>query len=80
MRGDVAKQVCPEIHLVQFPVARGKTDLSTYRNAGSEVVSILSRSGRYEHASIDEVYLDLTIPAVKQCWQIILPSALSVKK
>ncbi|CAB4307226.1 unnamed protein product [Prunus armeniaca] len=60
MRGAESKQVCPQIQLVQVPVARGKADLSTYRNAGSEVVSILSRKGRCERASIDEVYLDLT--------------------
>ncbi|KAL9236000.1 hypothetical protein vseg_010715 [Gypsophila vaccaria] len=60
MRGDEAKNVCPEIQLVQVPVARGKADLNTYRNAGSEVISILARKGRCERASIDEVYLDLT--------------------
>ncbi|KAJ4702699.1 DNA polymerase eta [Melia azedarach] len=60
MRGDEAKEVCPQIELVQVPVSRGKADLSTYRNAGSEVVSVLSRRGRCERASIDEVYLDLT--------------------
>lgn len=60
MRGDEAKEVCPEIHLVQVPVARGKADLTIYRDAGSEVVSILARKGRCERASIDEVYLDLT--------------------
>ncbi|KAK3013799.1 hypothetical protein RJ639_009013 [Escallonia herrerae] len=60
MRGDEAKQVCPQIQLVQVPVARGKADLSIYRDAGSEVVSILARKGRCERASIDEVYLDLT--------------------
>ncbi|XP_028097356.1 DNA polymerase eta-like [Camellia sinensis] len=60
MRGDEAKQVCPQIQLVQVPVARGKADLTIYRNAGSEVVSILARKGRCERASIDEVYLDLT--------------------
>ncbi|KAL4578179.1 hypothetical protein LXL04_014298 [Taraxacum kok-saghyz] len=60
MRGDEAKKVCPQIHLVQVPVARGKADLNIYRSAGSEVVSILSRKGRCERASIDEVYLDLT--------------------
>ncbi|GAB2213959.1 hypothetical protein Drorol1_Dr00018287 [Drosera rotundifolia] len=60
MRGDEAKGVCPEIQLVQVPVAREKADLSIYRNAGSEVVSILARKGRCERASIDEVYLDLT--------------------
>lgn len=37
MRGDEAKEVCPQIELVQVPVARGKADLSSYRNAGSEV-------------------------------------------
>ncbi|KZV46344.1 DNA polymerase eta [Dorcoceras hygrometricum] len=60
MRGDEAKKICPEIQLVQVPVARGKADLNVYRNAGSEVISILSRKGRCERASIDEVYLDLT--------------------
>ncbi|KAM2792817.1 hypothetical protein PS2_004421 [Malus domestica] len=60
MRGSESKRVCPQIQLVQVPVARGKADLSTYRNAGSEVVSILARKGRCERASIDEVYLDLT--------------------
>ncbi|KAL5703195.1 DNA-directed DNA polymerase [Ranunculus cassubicifolius] len=60
MRGDEAKKVCPEINLVQVPVARGKADLNIYRNAGSEVVAILSQRGRCERASIDEVYLDLT--------------------
>ncbi|KAK6931960.1 DNA polymerase, Y-family, little finger domain [Dillenia turbinata] len=60
MRGDEAKKVCPQIQLVQVPVARGKADLNNYRNAGSEVVSILARKGRCERASIDEVYLDLT--------------------
>ncbi|KAK3432509.1 hypothetical protein EUGRSUZ_D00012 [Eucalyptus grandis] len=60
MRGEEAKAVCPQIHLVQVPVARGKADLNSYREAGSEVVSILARMGRCERASIDEVYLDLT--------------------
>ncbi|KAL1537541.1 DNA-directed DNA polymerase [Salvia divinorum] len=60
MRGDEAKKVCPEIELVQVPVSRGKADLTVYRDAGSEVVSILSSKGRCERASIDEVYLDLT--------------------
>uniref|UniRef100_A0A803MZN9 DNA polymerase eta n=1 Tax=Chenopodium quinoa TaxID=63459 RepID=A0A803MZN9_CHEQI len=60
MRGDEAKSVCPQIQLVQVPIARGKADLSIYRDAGSEVVSILAKTGRCERASIDEVYLDLT--------------------
>lgn len=37
MRGDEAKAACPEIQLVQVPVARGKADLNLYRSAGSEV-------------------------------------------
>ena len=37
MRGDQAKEVCPQIQLVQVPVNRGKADLTVYRNAGSEV-------------------------------------------
>lgn len=37
MRGDEAKEACPQIQLVQVPVARGKADLNTYRDAGSEV-------------------------------------------
>lgn len=41
MRGDEAKEVCPQIHLVQVPVARGKADLNSYREAGSEVCDIL---------------------------------------
>ena len=40
MRGDEAKQVCPQIQLVQVPVARGKADLNGYRNASSEVYGI----------------------------------------
>lgn len=40
MRGDEAKQVCPEIQLIQVPVARGKADLNTYRDAGSQVYKI----------------------------------------
>nr|BAJ97041.1 predicted protein [Hordeum vulgare subsp. vulgare] len=60
MRGDEAKNVCPGINLVQVPVSRDKADLNVYRNAGSEVVAILSTKGKCERASIDEVYLDLT--------------------
>ncbi|KAF3450063.1 hypothetical protein FNV43_RR06142 [Rhamnella rubrinervis] len=55
MRGDEAKEVCPKIQLVRVAVARGKADLNAYRNAGSEVVSILAKKGRCERASIDDV-------------------------
>lgn len=45
MRGDEAKKVCPQIQLVQVPVARGKADLKTYRDAGSEVSRIICTFG-----------------------------------
>ncbi|GBG80201.1 hypothetical protein CBR_g30567 [Chara braunii] len=60
MRGDEAKQKCPELQLIQVPTAHGKADLTDYRNAGAEVVAILSRAGPCERASIDEAYIDLT--------------------
>lgn len=45
MRGDEAKAACPQIQLVQVPVARGKADLNLYRGAGSEV----DGSGSYNY-------------------------------
>ncbi|KAL3149821.1 hypothetical protein ABBQ38_013642 [Trebouxia sp. C0009 RCD-2024] len=60
MRGDQARKVCPEVQLVQVPTAHGKADLTLYRDAGKQVVDILSRIGIVERASIDECYLDLT--------------------
>ncbi|KAG0622952.1 hypothetical protein M758_3G136200 [Ceratodon purpureus] len=60
MRGDDAKKVCPDIELVQVPMAHGHADVSIYRDAGTEVYEVLSRAGVCERASIDEVYLDLT--------------------
>jgi hypothetical protein len=60
MRGDDAKKVCPDIELVQVPMAHGHAYLAPYRDAGSEVVAILSRMGTCERASVDEVYLDIT--------------------
>lgn len=65
MRGDDAKRACPEIQLIQVPVAHGKADLTQYRDAGSEVVAVLSRRGTCERASIDEVYLDITEAAAE---------------
>lgn len=61
MRGDEAKEKCPEIALVRVPEARGKANLSHYREAGAEVISVLSRfCDNCEKASVDEAYLDLT--------------------
>ena len=61
MRGDDAKAKCPEIQLVQVPVARGKANLTHYREAGAEVIDVLFRfCDVCEKASVDEAYLDLT--------------------
>ena len=61
MRGDEAKMKCPDIHLVQVPVLRGKANLTHYRRAGAEVMEVLSKfSDCCERASVDEAYIDLT--------------------
>ena len=61
MRGDEAKRKCPDIQLVQVPVSRGKANLTHYRQAGAEVMEVLSKfSDCCERASIDEAYIDLT--------------------
>lgn len=61
LRGNEAKQKCPEIVLVQVPEVRGKADLTKYRDAGREVVIVLSQfSDCVERASVDEAYIDLT--------------------
>ncbi|XP_076046496.1 DNA polymerase eta-like [Oratosquilla oratoria] len=61
MRGDEARAKCPEIQLVQVPVNRGKADLTKYRNAGREVITVLCEySDCVERASIDEAYIDMT--------------------
>ena len=39
MRGDDAKKACPDIELVQVPMAHGHAYLNPYRDAGSEVRS-----------------------------------------
>jgi DNA polymerase eta len=49
MRGDDAKKVCPEIELIQVPVAHGKADLTQYRDAGSEVLTIFCIISRSIH-------------------------------
>jgi DNA polymerase eta len=40
------------------PTAHGKCDTTLYRDAGTEVVAVLTRGGcRCERASVDEVYV-----------------------
>lgn len=61
MRGDEAKEKCPDIQLVRVPEARGKANLTHYREAGAEVIDVLSRfTDTCEKASVDEAYLDIT--------------------
>ena len=61
MRGGEAKEKCPDIILVQVPEARGKANLIRYREAGAEVMAVMSRiCENCERASVDEAYLDLT--------------------
>lgn len=61
MRGDQAKEHCPEIELVKVPSVREKADLTKYREAGKDVASVLQRfTTLLERASVDEAYLDIT--------------------
>ncbi|CAH2074664.1 unnamed protein product, partial [Iphiclides podalirius] len=63
MRGDEAKEKCPEIQLPSVPCVRGKADITKYRDAGKDVAKVLQRfTPLLERASIDEAYLDITIP------------------
>ena len=41
MRGDQAREKCPEIELVMVPVVREKANLSKYRKAGREVIEVM---------------------------------------
>ena len=61
MRGDDAKEKCPDVNLIYVQENRGKADLTVYREAGAEVIRVLSTfSDALERASIDEAYIDLT--------------------
>lgn len=61
MRGDEAKEHCPDIVLCKVPSVRGKADLTKYRDAGKEVAQVLQTfSPLLERASVDEAYLDIT--------------------
>lgn len=64
MRCHEAKQICPEIILVQVPTAFGKADLSIYKDAGDSVVDLLARRATAcEKRSVDEVAIDITAEA-----------------
>eukprot|EP00775_Hariotina_reticulata_P004339 gene4339-4592_t len=44
MMAQQAKKLCPQLSIVQVPVAHGKADLTIYREAGAAVISVLSNS------------------------------------
>lgn len=61
MRGQEAAKLAKDLHLFRVPEVRGKADLTRYRDAGAEVLSVLCQfSDVVERASVDEAYLDLT--------------------
>ncbi|XP_021373087.1 DNA polymerase eta-like isoform X2 [Mizuhopecten yessoensis] len=61
MMGDDARKKCPGLHLFRVPELRGKADLTKYRDAGAEVITVLSTFSQcVERASVDEAYIDLT--------------------
>ncbi|GLV45565.1 DNA polymerase eta [Carabus blaptoides fortunei] len=61
MRGNEAKEKCPEIELVRVPNVRGKADLTKYREAGKRVAEVLRTfTPLLQRASVDEAYLDIT--------------------
>ncbi|CAG2219563.1 POLH [Mytilus edulis] len=55
MWGDDAKKVCPDIHFFRVPEYRGKADLTKFRDAGKEVINVLSRKEGLE-SWLDSVY------------------------
>ena len=66
MRGDEAREQCPEIQLTRVPVVRGKADLTRYRDAGDEVLASISRfSSCVKRASVDQAYLDVTDDVIR---------------
>ncbi|XP_043479251.1 DNA polymerase eta-like isoform X1 [Leptopilina heterotoma] len=61
MRGEEAKEKCPDVILASVPALRGKSDTSRYRSAGREVIDVLKKHcNKIERASVDEAYLDIT--------------------
>jgi nucleotidyltransferase/DNA polymerase involved in DNA repair len=54
--------------LVQVPTSHGKADLTVYRDASAKILTVLCNkysSCTVERASIDEVYIDVSIEAAK---------------
>jgi nucleotidyltransferase/DNA polymerase involved in DNA repair len=54
--------------LVQVPTSHGKADLTVYRDASAKILTVLCNkysSCTVERASIDEVYIDVSVEAAK---------------
>lgn len=66
-RGKEALAQCPEIVLVQVPTAHGKSDMGVYRTMGARTLKLVREvcgaGALVEKASVDEMYVDLTVPA-----------------
>ncbi|XP_031835081.1 DNA polymerase eta isoform X2 [Nomia melanderi] len=61
MRGEEAKEKCPDLILASVPCLRGKADTSRYRIAGRDVIDVIRKHCNViERASVDEAYLDIT--------------------
>ncbi|XP_076375995.1 DNA polymerase eta isoform X2 [Megalopta genalis] len=61
MRGEEAKEKCPDLILASVPCLRGKADTSRYRIAGRDVIDVMRKHCTLiERASVDEAYLDIT--------------------
>jgi nucleotidyltransferase/DNA polymerase involved in DNA repair len=84
-RGLDAARKCPDLRIVIVPVKHGKADLTMYRCASSRVMNSLtkaletessafsSKEIMFEIASIDEVYVDVTGPALDLACQTLDP-------
>eukprot|EP00931_Biecheleriopsis_adriatica_P088959 TRINITY_DN63174_c0_g1_i1.p1 TRINITY_DN63174_c0_g1~~TRINITY_DN63174_c0_g1_i1.p1 ORF type:complete len:665 (-),score=149.97 TRINITY_DN63174_c0_g1_i1:164-2158(-) len=67
MRAREACETCPGLVVMQVPTAHGKSDMGLYRSYGAQVLSLIrevcGRDAKTEKASIDEMYIDITLPA-----------------
>lgn len=67
MRGKEARDQCPELIVMQVPTAHGKSDMNMYRTYGAKVRQIVTEvcgpTAKMEKASVDEIYVDITLPA-----------------
>ncbi|CAF0984178.1 unnamed protein product [Adineta steineri] len=61
MRGEQAKELCPDFHVFHVQEVNGKANLTRYRDASADVFRVLNANYKLvEKASIDEAYVDLT--------------------